>query len=246
MRRRGTHQRCLDAERRRRRATSCRCSRALAAALPSNRTYLDTLRAAEADRGASILMRAFGMVPAQVRERYPAQCAALGNVEVPTLSQNSAGTKMMEFLGGGAALMAEWQSGDTYCTRDAALRYELGLCLQHRAERTARGKTPAGRAAGMSSAERDAGSWTREHPGGFRNFRTVAELKRAREPAAAPAAAKPKRAKRADRAFRVIDLPEAELAEIVAKNERGEYEAEYLAEMGLEGADAASRDPAAM
>jgi hypothetical protein len=47
-----------------------------------------------------------------VRQRYPAQCAQIGHVQVPLLSQTDFGNKMMEFFGGGAELFAEFNSGN--------------------------------------------------------------------------------------------------------------------------------------
>ena len=68
--------------------------------------------ARDADQAAGILTNAFAMVPAAVRQRYPAQCAQIGHVQVPLLSQTDFGNKMMEFFGGGAELFAEFNSGN--------------------------------------------------------------------------------------------------------------------------------------
>jgi hypothetical protein len=68
--------------------------------------------ARDADQAAGILTNAFAMVPAAVRQRYPAQCAQIGHVQVPLLSQTDFGNKMMEFFGGGGELIAEFKSGN--------------------------------------------------------------------------------------------------------------------------------------
>ena len=85
----------------------------------------------EADRGADALRRTLGGVPGAVRERFPAQCAALAAVEWPQLAQNHAGTKMLEFFGGaGGNLLAEWQSGDKLRSNLALLQHAAAVAQQ--------------------------------------------------------------------------------------------------------------------
>ena len=100
----------------------------------SRRDRMMEQAARDADRAADLLTRAFGMVPAAVRERYPSQCAQIGHVQVPRLAQTHFGDRMMEFFGGGAELLAEFRSGDK-------IRQNMALIQQCRAVASAQQAT---------------------------------------------------------------------------------------------------------